>query len=438
MDTNIYILAVDDETHILTAYKDILSPKKVRSSRMRRAAGKPKNDLRDRYQVELADSGEKAVELVQNFFAEGKKFAVGFFDMRMPGMDGVDTIREVLKYMPDLQCVVVTADTDRNPNEIISLFHDPSQFVYLNKPFNSPEISQLALSLSSLWIERRRTEKMLDSIVQASVQAIESRDPTTSGHSERVARLTVALAKQMDKVEIGPYAELHFNRHELETIRYASLLHDFGKIGVREHVLVKAKKLYPGTLEKIQLKFSLEEALGHISSGERQKWWTEIEEANQPSILPSGIQFDLDEIYKIGLISEEEYKFLTIPRGTLTNEERREIENHVNVTYQFLKTIAWTKDFQRVPEIAKSHHEKLDGSGYPDGITEIPVESRMMTISDIFDALTASDRPYKKAVPIERALDIIKYEVDNGKCDAELFRVFVEADVYKIVLPERN
>jgi HD-GYP domain-containing protein (c-di-GMP phosphodiesterase class II) len=105
-------------------------------------------------------------------------------------------------------------------------------------------------------------------------------------------------------------------------------------------------------------------------------------------------------------------------------------------TYNFLQRIPWGRQFKDVPKIAGAHHEKLDGTGYPSGLgaADIPIESRMMTISDVFDALTASDRPYKKAVPCDKALDIIGFEVKAGKCDAALFKIFVDAQVYKRVL----
>ena len=120
----------------------------------------------------------------------------------------------------------------------------------------------------------------------------------------------------------------------------------------------------------------------------------------------------------------------------LTDVERVEIENHVVHTYNFLRTIPWGKRLADVPRIAAAHHEYLNGTGYPRhlGSGDIPIESRIMTIADIFDALTASDRPYKKAVPIDRALGIIESEVKAGKCDPALFRVFVEAEVYKKVI----
>jgi HD-GYP domain-containing protein (c-di-GMP phosphodiesterase class II) len=127
---------------------------------------------------------------------------------------------------------------------------------------------------------------------------------------------------------------------------------------------------------------------------------------------------------------------LSIPRGSLSNEERHEIESHVTHTFQFLSTIPWTRELQQIPRIAGAHHEKLDGSGYPAGIDiqQIPLESRMMTISDIFDALTAKDRPYKRAIPPERALEILSAEVKEGKLDPDLFRIFVDGRVFDVAL----
>lgn len=434
MPEKLYILAVDDEEHIIEVYKDILAPKEKPKSRRLRSKSPGTQKKQANYHLETATSGEEMVEIVRKFFEHGKRFSVGFFDMRMPGgIDGLETIRQIMDIDPDINCVVVTADTDRPTKEMLGLFRDPSQFVYLNKPFNTPEIAQMALALSTLWKTKRQSEYMLDSLVGAAVLAVESRDPTTSGHSERVATLTVELAKAVDRSD-GIYNDQHFERHELDAIRYASLLHDFGKIGVREHVLVKAKKLYPKDLEKIALKLEIEALKGSITEEKRQKWWENILEANQPSILASAIQLDLETIYNKGLLTDEEFHYLCIPKGTLTNAERKEIESHVTSTYNFLSAIEWTEEFQKVPEIAWAHHEKIDGSGYPRGIRKIPIESRMMAISDIFDALTASDRPYKSAVPLERALDILKFEVNGHKIDEELYRIFLESKIYQSVL----
>ncbi len=129
-----------------------------------------------------------------------------------------------------------------------------------------------------------------------------------------------------------------------------------------------------------------------------------------------------------------EIEALQILRGSLTVKERIEIESHVQHTYRFLRQIPWGRAFKDVPEYAGSHHEKLDGTGYPRRLRgdEIPAPARMMTIADIYDALTASDRPYKRAVPTEKALDIIASEVKQGKCDGELFRIFLEAKVWQL------
>ncbi|HVQ32052.1 MAG TPA: HD domain-containing phosphohydrolase, partial [Vicinamibacteria bacterium] len=137
---------------------------------------------------------------------------------------------------------------------------------------------------------------------------------------------------------------------------------------------------------------------------------------------------------ELPFLEAEEVAALSIRRGSLTEEERDKINEHVQNTYDFLEKLPWTSDLRKVPEIAWKHHAKLDGSGYPKPwkADEIPIQSRMMTIADIFDALTAWDRPYKKAVPVEKALDILKKEeAARGKIDSDLVDLFIEAKVYE-------
>src|SRR5581483_4911103 len=162
---------------------------------------------------------------------------------------------------------------------------------------------------------------------------------------------------------------------------------------------------------------------------------------NRPTVLPEGgferlhdiacMSYDAFGHAKPFLTPEEVIK-LSIPKGSLTAEERTEIESHVTHTYRFLSTIPWTQSLKNVQVIAYGHHEKLDGTGYPRQVpgTTIPVQTRMMTISDIYDALTASDRPYKASVAPTRALDILQAEVKHGKVDRDLFTIFVESKVY--------
>jgi hypothetical protein len=180
---------------------------------------------------------------------------------------------------------------------------------------------------------------------------------------------------------------------------------------------------------------------------ELDAFWQVVEACNRPTVLPERGSERLQEIARRTFrdargeerpyLLPQEVAWLSIPKGSLSDDERREIESHVTHTYRFLTQIPWTRTLRGVPDIAYGHHEKLDGKGYPRGVpgTSIGVETRMMTISDIFDALTASDRPYKRALPAERALDILKAEVREGKIDSALLDVFVEAAVFKAVQP---
>ena len=315
--------------------------------------------------------------------------------------------------------------------------------------------------------------KLFEGFIAASVVAIESRDPTTSGHSGRVATLTCGLAEVVDRVDAGPYAKVTFDYDQMKEIRYASLLHDFGKVGVREHVLVKAEKLYPNALALLKARFEFikrtleKEALERKISvyqfanpGETvtllakldKELGSQLEEADEilrfllecniPTVLAKGGFERLNEIaarvYNAfdgpkPYLTPPELVSLSIPKGSLTNEDRLEIESHVTHTYRFLATIPWTSKLRRIPEIAYGHHEKLDGKGYPRQIIapEIPIQTRIMTISDIYDALTASDRPYKKAVQASKALDILGYEAKEGKLDSALLHLFIDAKVYE-------
>ncbi len=336
--------------------------------------------------------------------------------------------------------------------------------------------SQAGLSLENAMLYEE-IKDLFEGFVDASVQAIESRDPTTSGHSRRVATLSVALAERVDALSEGPFAAVTFSPTALKQLEYAGVLHDFGKVGVREKVLVKAKKLYDEDRQAIKLRFAyirktlecdhaerklrmatelsrdelparFAEADGELvrKMAELESAWAFILKANEPTVLEEG---GLERLVEIGqmmymgpeleprpYIEREEVAALQIRRGSLTDVERVEIESHVVHTYNFLKKIPWGKRFADVPKIAGAHHEYLNGGGYPRHLPagDIPVEARIMTIADIFDALTASDRPYKKAVPIDRALGIIESEVKAGKCDPQLFKVFVEGEVYKKVL----
>ncbi|MEW5851898.1 MAG: HD domain-containing phosphohydrolase [Myxococcota bacterium] len=317
-------------------------------------------------------------------------------------------------------------------------------------------------------------ERLFEGFIRASVYAIEARDPTTSGHSERVAQLTVGIAEHLDRLVTGPYAGVRLRAAEVRELRYAALLHDFGKVGVREHILVKSNKLFPHEFELLRARFdfvrrsrelefwkrkanalmasdveaarrevlALDEALAKELK-ELDGFFEFVAACNRPTVLEQGGFERLSEIARntyedLGgavkpLLTPDEVKNLSLARGSLNNDERREIESHVTHTFRFLCQIPWTRELKRVPEIAYAHHEKLNGKGYPRALpsNEIPVQSKMMTIADIYDALTASDRPYKRAVPHVKAIDILRDEAQRGAVDELLLDVFVGAEVHK-------
>jgi response regulator RpfG family c-di-GMP phosphodiesterase len=179
-------------------------------------------------------------------------------------------------------------------------------------------------------------------------------------------------------------------------------------------------------------------------SEELGSFWQSIVDANEPHVVNSGnfqkiteiaaVRVSLDE-EEVELLSPGELGRLSIRKGSLSPEERLEIESHVTHSYRFLINIPWTSDLANIPDIVYAHHERLDGSGYPRKLIddEIPIQAKIMAIADIYDALVAMDRPYKKAIPLERALSILEAEVREGKLDGELFRIFVESRVCDLV-----
>jgi HD-GYP domain-containing protein (c-di-GMP phosphodiesterase class II) len=317
---------------------------------------------------------------------------------------------------------------------------------------------------------RAEIEELFEGFVNASVTAIESRDPVTSGHSGRVADLTTGLAEAVNRTPNGVYASLRFSDHQMREIRYASLLHDFGKVGVREQVLVKAKKLEPEKLEIVLQRLrqrSLEEALATLAQAwkggetydpsawesrirdreaEAEKLIALIRQSNEPTVLDSevahglGLIADLDFTHWSGgkqpVLEAPDLAVLRIRRGSLSESERLEIESHVTHTFRFLTQIPWTGDLKGVPDIAYAHHERMTGTGYPRklGGEAIPVQSRAMAIADVFDALTARDRPYKGAVPLEKSLDILGEEAKHGHLDQSLLDLFIEGKVFERTL----
>lgn len=333
------------------------------------------------------------------------------------------------------------------------------------------ELFNILASNAAFSIERARlTEsimEMFEGFVAASVNAIEARDPVTAGHSERVAHYTLELADVVNDIEVGKLRETHLDPDELRELRYAALLHDFGKIAVREDVIQKGARLPEERMRLIRQRFEtareltyrqwLHEYAEKLEAGDARPDGTGLGQIDQ---YYRALCDELDETYEWieeistkGYLQDEdiarikelgektfcgpdgtphpyltpvEVENLTIRKGTLNEEEWVEMRSHAALSESYLDQIPWSDELQSIPCIAGAHHEKLDGSGYPAGLAgdEIIPQVRMLTIADIFDALTASDRPYRKAATIDRALEILGLESDDDKLDGELVEVF--------------
>lgn len=313
-------------------------------------------------------------------------------------------------------------------------------------------------------------QTLFESFVNASVRAIEQRDPSTAGHSARVDRITLGIADMMNQKHDGPFANVFFSDEEMVELHYAGLLHDVGKIGVREHILTKAKKLFPFQADVVQVRGDLigasiraraEREMRHTMQDagpsavvalerKRDEALQQLQEdirfifeINEPRFMNDQHVARLEEVrnraYPVEdgmparLISDVEYRSLSTRKGSLSDEERREIESHVLKSRIFLEQIPWTFELRNVPLIAGSHHEKMNGKGYPDAVPAraTPLQSRIMAVADVFDSLTAGDRPYKPAIPLNRALDILGKMAEGGELDPDIVAFFIEEKVWE-------
>jgi HD-GYP domain-containing protein (c-di-GMP phosphodiesterase class II) len=347
-------------------------------------------------------------------------------------------------------------------------------------PFDAHRVGLVTAlaSLAAVAIETRQLteeiERLFEGLVTAAVHAIEQRDPVTSGHSLRVTAYTLGLADALAQGRgQGRYASVRVDEAQRRALRYACLLHDFGKVAVREAVLRKERKLYPAQLDAIRARLALLRADADLAA-ERARvamWRTRgaadaaaeaaieadrearhaaldamlalVLAANEPTPITGPVVDGLAALAAEPardasgaprpLLDAAELAALSLTRGTLDDAERREIEAHAQHSYDFLQRIPWTRELRDVPAIAWGHHERLDGRGYPRGLAgeAIPLPTRLMTIADLFDALVAADRPYKKALPVARALDILRAEAAGGALDADLVETFIVAEVWR-------
>ena len=312
-------------------------------------------------------------------------------------------------------------------------------------------------------------ENQFEQFVKASVTAIESRDPATSGHSFRVSAMCVNMAGAISRQQSGSFAQYCFTETEIRELEFAGLLHDFGKVYIEPAIFLKGKKLYHRDFDFLTLRYaylyrSIELAYLDAApeldpeSRQREKQGKLVElkqilkllsEMNEPTVMsenPESLirniraresEFQCSDLEgkPVPLLTEYEINNLKTKRGTLNADERHIIENHVNYTYTFVEKIPWPQELINIPDIVRKHHERLDGSGYPlalKGKKQIPMQARIMAIADVFDALAAADRPYKKAVPLDRVFQILREEATQNCLDSELVELLISEKAYDL------
>ncbi|RKX78818.1 MAG: HD family phosphohydrolase [Spirochaetes bacterium] len=346
----------------------------------------------------------------------------------------------------------------------------PEDFEKKVKPFahRYRNLMEAVAAQAAIALENNRMllqiEHQFEEFVKASVTAIESRDPATSGHSFRVADLCVKIANIINKTTEGPFADVTFSDTQLKELEFAGLLHDFGKVYIDPSIFLKSKKLFPKDFEylmmrlnflfrTLELKYCQEYSKPNLSSEARKEKERKLEklrqimrsvsDLNEPTVQIGDPETRIREILEtqrelqcydlegkiIPVLDDNEVFNLKIKKGSLNEKERKIIESHVEHTYVFVSKIPWPDEYKKIPEIALKHHEKLDGTGYPHGVKgkeQIPLESRIMAVADIYDALTASDRPYKKCVPMDKIITILREEANSGKVDPDVVELFIK------------
>lgn len=316
---------------------------------------------------------------------------------------------------------------------------------------------------------------LFESFVQVMATAIDEKSPVTGGHIRRVANLTLTMAEVVSDQKNGRFKEIHFSDDQMYELRIAAWMHDIGKVTTPVEIVEKAKKLQTifDRIHYVNLRMhyihqqaqikGLERCLELVKCGagqdeiaaceaELQNKLNEIEDirlfistCNEPGEFLEDDKIErLNSIAKMtfvnsegkeeSLLSDDELLNLSIRRGSITEKERKKMQDHAHVTLKMLEQIPFTKKLRNIPHFAGTHHECLNGKGYPLGLKgdEIPFEGKIMAVTDIAEALTASDRPYKKAMPLETVYKILRTMADKEELDKDLVDLFINEKVYDL------
>ena len=319
--------------------------------------------------------------------------------------------------------------------------------------------SQAAIALTNRMLINQ-LEQLFESFIKLINTAIDEKSPYTGGHCQRVPVLTMLLAEAVNETREGPLAAFQMSDKDRYELKIAGLLHDCGKVTTPVHVVDKATKLESigDRIHLLDTRFEVLKRDAEIESlkagGDQERLQERLRQLDDDRKFLHACNIggermrdeDIERVQRIAryrwrdvsgqdanFLTDDEAKNLTIRAGTLTDEERKIINHHIVATIRMLEALPWPRHLEKVPEYAGGHHERMDGKGYPKGLTreQMSVQARCMGIADIFEALTAKDRPYKKGKTLSESLEILGRMRLNGHVDPDLFDVFVRRKVYR-------
>ena len=326
--------------------------------------------------------------------------------------------------------------------------------------------SQAAIALTNRDL-LNQLENLFESFITLINMAIDEKSPYTGGHCQRVPELTMMLAQAVNQTSEGPLAQVNLTDKDLYELRIAALLHDCGKVTTPVHVVDKGRKLETlhDRIHLIDTRFEVvkrdarvrqwqavangvdrqqaqgdydsfcaqadadRDFLRHSNVGGERMGDDDVERVRQ---IAARYQWCNPAGEMVSLLDADKLENLTIRAGTLTGKERQIINHHIEATNMMLERLPWPRNLRNVPEFAGGHHERMDGKGYPRGLTreQLSWQARMMGIADIFEALTANDRPYKKAMSLSQALSVMENFKNTNHIDPDLYDIFIKEKVY--------
>ena len=424
----------------------------------------PDGSLNDSLMVAYAVNHQQTVNVVDPYNEQGFDFS------------GTRHFDEITGYQTRAVLTIPIKDHEHNVIAVMQLINPLDGGIFSVEDVELAEslASQAGVALSNQLLIRS-LRNLFESLIRVIAEAIDEKSPSTGNHSKRVPIVAQLLAEAVDRTTEGPFKEIHFSKEELYELKVAAFLHDCGKITTPVHIVEKKNKLeaicdrialintrfvalfekiekesllkklhwfevhHPREFASAQEEFTLLDKKFHEQLEkykEEREFIQKINEGAEPMT-----EADSDRLRQIALrsfdanqsmITPEELENLSIPKGNLTERERGIIEHHVVMTYRMLSQLDFPKELSRVPEIAAAHHERVDGKGYPLGLKkeQMSIQARILAIADIFEALSAPDRPYKRALPLSEVFQIMEQMVDDGHLDRDLFDIFLKQKVY--------